>query len=415
MTLSTLPLEKITDLLNGLKSLPPSQKREPTFMEITGYPHFENVCSNILQFYLQPSNEHGFGTLLLDSLFTLINEKVIINGQNIDIRREESTAASNRMDLVIKSDDFILGIENKLFAYEDRTPFEDYAKHLDNSLPKVSQVYKVILSLRPIKEAPSLHGFKPITYALFFQKVIENISSYFLTAREPHITFLRDFIQTIQNLQRETPMDQQRLTFFHENQHDLVKLLAEVDALRKDMREKVKQSGAIIADEVILLPFDIDSGIARFSDLRDFLWYTVKTSDSLWLQIDFAITPLGWRTRFFYKRNGGINDVKQWVTARAIQYEILPDEERLIYRDTLPYETKPEFDQKFDDGEEDIIKMLDLSKAKRPLANQKRLSIDLPIWMIELIDQEANRLGITPQKVIQDSLAEHLAVSTPSN
>ena len=73
MTSFTLPLEKITHLLNGLKSLPPSQKREPTFMEIAGYPHFENVCSNILQFYLQPSNEHGFGTLLLDSLFTLIN------------------------------------------------------------------------------------------------------------------------------------------------------------------------------------------------------------------------------------------------------------------------------------------------------------------------------------------------------
>ena len=74
-----------------------------------------------------------------------------------------------------------------------------------------------------------------------------------------------------------------------------------------------------------------------------------------------------------------------------------------------------EFDQKFDDGEEDIIEMLDLSKAKRLLTNQKRLSIDLPIWMIELIDQEANRLGITPQTVIQNSLAEYLAVTTPSN
>ena len=74
-----------------------------------------------------------------------------------------------------------------------------------------------------------------------------------------------------------------------------------------------------------------------------------------------------------------------------------------------------EFDQKFDDGEEDIMEMLDLSKAKRLLTNQKRLSIDLPIWMIELIDQEANRLGITPQTVIQNSLAEHLAVITPSN
>lgn len=72
-----------------------------------------------------------------------------------------------------------------------------------------------------------------------------------------------------------------------------------------------------------------------------------------------------------------------------------------------------EFDQKFDDGEEDIIEMLDLSKAKRPFATQKRLSIDLPIWMIELIDREANRLGVTPQTIIQTSLAKHLAAIKP--
>ena len=72
-----------------------------------------------------------------------------------------------------------------------------------------------------------------------------------------------------------------------------------------------------------------------------------------------------------------------------------------------------EFDQKFDDGEEDIIEMLDLSKAKRPFITQKRLTIDLPIWMIELIDREANRLGVTPQTIIQTSLTEHLATIKP--
>ena len=72
-----------------------------------------------------------------------------------------------------------------------------------------------------------------------------------------------------------------------------------------------------------------------------------------------------------------------------------------------------EFDQKFDDGEEDIIEMLDLSRAKRPFITQKRLSIDLPIWMIELIDREANRLGVTPQTIIQASLTEHLATIKP--
>ncbi len=70
-----------------------------------------------------------------------------------------------------------------------------------------------------------------------------------------------------------------------------------------------------------------------------------------------------------------------------------------------------DFDQKFDDGKEDIIEMLDLSQAKRPLATQTKLSIELPIWMIELINQEAKRLGVTPQAIVQTSLAEHLAVS----
>ena len=343
MTSSILSLEKITHLLNGLKSLPPSQKREPTFMEIAGYPHFENVCSNILQFYLQPSNEHGFGTLLLDSLFTLINENVVINGQNIDVRREESTAESKRMDLVIESDDFVLGIENKIFAFEHRTPFEDYAKHLDKYLPKVRQVYKVILSLRPIEEAHSLYGFKPITYDLLFQKVSENIGLYFLTAREPHITFLRDFIQTIQNLQRETSMDHLRLKFFHDSQADLAKLLTEVDALRKDMREKVKQLKELIAEEVgqLPLPYPVESGLWRYSDVRDFLWYTVKISESFWLQVDVLITPAGWRIRFF-KRRGEINDVKNWINAREIKYEISPTHGRLVYNNTLPYESNPE-------------------------------------------------------------------------
>ena len=69
-----------------------------------------------------------------------------------------------------------------------------------------------------------------------------------------------------------------------------------------------------------------------------------------------------------------------------------------------------EFDRKFDAGE-DITQMLDLSNAKRHQSEQKTISIDLPVWMLELIDQEANRLGVSPQSIIQTSLAEHLAVN----
>ena len=56
-----------TKILIDFKSIP-KHKRTRTFMEISGYPHYENVCSNILKFYLDTKNEHGLKNLVLNSL-----------------------------------------------------------------------------------------------------------------------------------------------------------------------------------------------------------------------------------------------------------------------------------------------------------------------------------------------------------
>ncbi len=66
-----------------------------------------------------------------------------------------------------------------------------------------------------------------------------------------------------------------------------------------------------------------------------------------------------------------------------------------------------EFDAKFDRGE-DITKFLDLAQAKRPGHEKKRVNVDFPTWMIEALDREAKRLGITRQSIIKVWLAERL-------
>jgi len=341
----TLSLEQIAHLLNSLKSLPPLRKQELTFMEIAGYTHYENICSNILQFYLQPSNEHGFGSLLLDSLFALINEERGSNGQNIDVRREELTPERKRIDLIIESDDFIFGIENKIFAPLSKNQLKDYANHLKSTNGR--KVYKVLLSLRPLKVSPEdLHGFKPITYRLLFEKVIANIGSYFLTGREPHTIFFRDFIQTIQNLQEANSMDQQRLAFFHDNKQDLAILLKEVDVLRRDMRRKLTNLKQIIDQDLSQLPYsnDTDRGFWRNSSLRDFLWCSFKISNLLWLHVEVEITPSGWWMRFG-NRSGGISKVEELLKSREIKYEINHNRQRLVYKGEnhiLPYNSSPE-------------------------------------------------------------------------
>jgi hypothetical protein len=66
-----------------------------------------------------------------------------------------------------------------------------------------------------------------------------------------------------------------------------------------------------------------------------------------------------------------------------------------------------QFEKKFDEGV-DISKSLNLSKARRPMQEQRRVNVDFPKWMIERLDKEANRLGVTRQSVIKIWLSECL-------
>ena len=74
------------------------------------------------------------------------------------------------------------------------------------------------------------------------------------------------------------------------------------------------------------------------------------------------------------------------------------------------YMKTPEFDTAFDKGE-DITGALDIPKAQRPRRKSKRISIDCPVWMIEELEEEADRLGVTRQSLIKIWLAERLEES----
>ena len=66
-----------------------------------------------------------------------------------------------------------------------------------------------------------------------------------------------------------------------------------------------------------------------------------------------------------------------------------------------------QLDDIFESGE-DLLAHLDLSTARRLNLQQKRINVDLPIWMIENLDREADRVGVTRQSIIKVWLAERL-------
>jgi macrodomain Ter protein organizer (MatP/YcbG family) len=67
-----------------------------------------------------------------------------------------------------------------------------------------------------------------------------------------------------------------------------------------------------------------------------------------------------------------------------------------------------DLDKKFDAGE-DITRHLDLSRARRPKQDQKRINVDFPVWMIQSLDKEAKRLGVPRQSLIKMLIADHIS------
>ncbi len=67
-----------------------------------------------------------------------------------------------------------------------------------------------------------------------------------------------------------------------------------------------------------------------------------------------------------------------------------------------------EFDKKFDDGQEDMIDYLDLSTARRINQITKRINVDFPSAIVDELDMEARRIGVTRQSLIKVWIHERL-------
>jgi len=97
---------------------------------------------------------------------------------------------------------------------------------------------------------------------------------------------------------------------------------------------------------------------------------------------------------------------------KYIELLVLEDAEKMR-KEIMKKITAEEFDTKFDNGE-DIDEYLDFSTAirlkdmKKIKTETKKVNVDFPEWVIESLDKEAKRIGVTRQSIIKVWIAERL-------
>lgn len=67
-----------------------------------------------------------------------------------------------------------------------------------------------------------------------------------------------------------------------------------------------------------------------------------------------------------------------------------------------------DFDKKFNENTEDMHEDIDLSTACRINQERKQVCMDVPVWLVDSLDREAERMGCTRQTLIKMWLEERL-------
>lgn len=334
----SINFQNMKNLLEEFKKVPIDTKTdEPSFMEISGYPHFENVCSNILQFFFRTDEVHGMKDLLIRALFKAAGKKYPHELSVNDVLREQTTINNNRLDIVIETDEFLIGIEVKIFAqlYNDLKDYSDFI----NSIANGREVVKILLTLQDI---PSNQDFISVTFNTFFQNINNLIGQYWEKANPKYLIYLKDFIQTITRIGSSREMNKELMDFFKENMKDAEMFFKCISDLRKELRRQVQDLGKTINfDNVRCKQWFYRTPYELF----DTLVHDIEVGDAI-IAIDTIINPMGWRINMFLRKCGSnqlknIDELKNWLVKKGVPEDnliyVLEDGEGRLYYPNKDY------------------------------------------------------------------------------
>lgn len=206
-------------------------------MQLTDYPHLENVWSNVLAFFFHTEETYNFGILFIKSLLECTGADTNCRSTEA-VEREVTTDKGNRIDILIETDKHLIAIENKVYSGLNN-PLEDYEDHV-NKLNKQCEKAPVFILLTLREEDAGNSAFINITYSKLFAIIRKNLGAYVVNANTKWIIILNDFIRTIDELQGEFILDREFIDFYNENQAEIDTLLRARKELPKSLKSKLQ-------------------------------------------------------------------------------------------------------------------------------------------------------------------------------
>lgn len=185
-------------------------RSEKNFFEISKFPHYEIVFNNVLAFFMNSDECHNFGNLVFTSLLEILKEKEkniinIIDDYTQYVIREELTINGKLIDILIKSEHYIIGIETKIGAILNND-LKEYYNHIQSLASKENK--KTILIVLSKTNKYNNNDIINISHKELADKILYNLQKYKKSLiHNKYYYFLYDFLENILFISRGVNMN----------------------------------------------------------------------------------------------------------------------------------------------------------------------------------------------------------------
>jgi hypothetical protein len=209
----------------------------------------------------------------------------------IKIDREVPTKKGGRIDIVIETENLIIGIENKIFHYL-ANDLADYSDSINDwAKPNNLKQVKIILGLR--KELES-SGFISRSYKELWAEIKKRLGNYVSTSAQKWLLYLVDFMTSIEKLNGGNMELNEADKFFIKNAEKVNELINAKNKFDSKLHNKVGELFKNLQNK------NTPSGCEkRWIYCKSCLVYDFKLGDGCSIAFDLNLFPSGWNLKVF--------------------------------------------------------------------------------------------------------------------
>ncbi|MEE1882788.1 hypothetical protein EON09_20270 [Pseudomonas soli] len=198
---------------------------EPSIFALGGRGYYENPTTDLLAFFLDPNQVHGFGDCFLGALLGCIcKESPPEPTLRLPPQREVTTTNGKRIDLLLQGEDWLLILENKIF-HAQVNPFADYELYAETLVGGRDK--RVLFAVLSPSGSNVADGWTGLSYADLLGALRRALSQNVEHSRLNKWRVLADeFLLHLENITVERDMNPESIDFIFDH-------LPQINALNK--------------------------------------------------------------------------------------------------------------------------------------------------------------------------------------